>query len=73
MLVLSRKVGEKIAIDGDVVLEVLEVSGNRVRIGIAAPETRRIMRAERLHDHRPLDESANRQHLLKAPLTRAGA
>ena len=48
MLVLSRKSGEKIAIDGDIHLEVLEVSGNRVRLGIIAPDDCRILRAERL-------------------------
>ena len=48
MLVLSRKLGERIAIDGDIQLEVLEVSGNRVRLGIVAPDDCRIMRAERL-------------------------
>jgi carbon storage regulator len=48
MLVLSRRLGEKIAIDGDILVEVLEVSGNRVRLGIVAPDDCRIMRAERL-------------------------
>ncbi len=47
MLVLSRKLGEKIAIDGDIVLQVLEVSGNRVRLGIVAPDECRVYRAER--------------------------
>src|SRR5262245_3010746 len=48
MLVLSRKLGEKIAIDGEIELEVLALSGNRVRLGIVAPDDCRIMRAERL-------------------------
>ncbi len=43
MLVLSRKLGERIAIDGEIQLEVLEVSGNRVRLGIVAPHDCRIM------------------------------
>lgn len=47
MLVLSRKSGEKIVIDGDIQLEVLEVTGSRVRLGISAPDDCRILRAER--------------------------
>ena len=69
MLVLSRKLGEKIAIDGEIELEVLALSGNRVRLGIVAPDDCRIMRAERLapadgrHDARPPSLPGN-----KAPL-----
>ena len=48
MLVLSRKLGEKISIaGGEVELEVLEISGSRVRLGISAPQEYRIARAER--------------------------
>jgi carbon storage regulator len=47
MLVLSRKLGEKICIDGEIEVEVLEIKGNRVRLGISAPNDRRIVRAER--------------------------
>ena len=47
MLVLSRRLGEKIMIDGEIELEVLEVCGNRVRLGISAPQDYRVVRAER--------------------------
>lgn len=46
MLVLSRKLGEKINIDGDIQVEVLEVCGHRVRLGISAPRDVRILRSE---------------------------
>jgi carbon storage regulator len=46
MLVLSRKPGEKVRIGSDITLAVLEVSGNRVRIGLAAPARIRIARQE---------------------------
>lgn len=47
MLVLSRKLGEKISIaGGEIELEVLEVTGSRVRLGISAPQEYRISRAE---------------------------
>ena len=46
MLVLSRKVNEEIVIDGDIRVTVLEIQGNRVRLGIAAPEQVAIRRGE---------------------------
>ncbi len=45
MLVLSRKRGEKLLI-GDVAVTVLEVQGNRVRVGIEAPAEVVVLRAE---------------------------
>jgi carbon storage regulator len=46
MLVLSRKVLEEIVIGENIVVTVLQLSGGKVRIGIKAPESVRIMRAE---------------------------
>lgn len=46
MLVLSRKVGEIIVIDEQIQVEVLEVNGSRVRIGISAPRNVNIKRGE---------------------------
>jgi carbon storage regulator len=38
MLVLSRKVGEKIVLpEVDVTVTVLKVNGNKIRLGISAP------------------------------------
>ncbi len=37
MLVLTRKVGEAIVIDGGIRVTVVAVNGNRVRIGVTAP------------------------------------
>ena len=48
MLVLSRRVGESIAIGDDVVVTVLEVRGDVVRVGIAAPRSVAVHRAELL-------------------------
>ncbi|MFO0929213.1 MAG: carbon storage regulator [Gemmataceae bacterium] len=48
MLVLTRKPGERILIGNDIVLEVLEVQGNRIRIGIQAPQGVPILRSELL-------------------------
>jgi carbon storage regulator len=46
MLVLSRKPGETVRIGSDITLAVLEVRGNRVRIGLTAPTRIRIARQE---------------------------
>ncbi len=46
MLVLSRKPGEKIVIGENITITVLEVQGDRVRIGFAAPVEIPIQRQE---------------------------
>jgi carbon storage regulator CsrA len=46
MLVLSRKLGEKIVIGEGIELMVVAVNGNRVKLGIAAPQSCRIVRSE---------------------------
>ena len=46
MLILSRRPGESIAIGDDVLLSVIEVSGERVKIGIEAPQHILILRQE---------------------------
>jgi carbon storage regulator len=48
MLVLSRKTEEKIHIGNEIVITVLEVKGNRVRLGIQAPASCPIVRGELL-------------------------
>lgn len=46
MLVLSRKVGERIVIGDDITLVVSRISGNRVSIGIEAPSNVKVIRGE---------------------------
>jgi carbon storage regulator len=46
MLVLTRKPGERIQVGADIVVTVLEAVGNKVRIGIDAPENVRVLREE---------------------------
>jgi carbon storage regulator len=46
MLIITRRPGEKIMLGDDVVIEVIEVSGNSVRIGIAAPKSVPVYREE---------------------------
>lgn len=46
MLVLSRKLNEEIVVGDDVRIKVLKVAGNKVTLGICAPDEVRIMRCE---------------------------
>jgi carbon storage regulator len=46
MLVLTRKPGEKVVIDGGLTVTVVSVLGNQVRLGFDAPAQVRIRRAE---------------------------
>ncbi|ROS25763.1 carbon storage regulator CsrA [Cellulomonas sp. PhB150] len=46
MLVLSRRVGERLVIGDGIVVTVIEVRGDGVRLGIDAPRSVRVHRAE---------------------------
>ena len=46
MLVLSRKIGEKIHVGNDITIEVRRVAGNRVTLAVDAPRNVRILRGE---------------------------
>ncbi len=46
MLVLARKEGERVRIGDDITVEVVEISGSKVRLGFAAGPTVKIYREE---------------------------
>ncbi len=46
MLVLSRKQNEQIVIDGSIVVTVVSIRGDKVRIGIEAPQDVQVDRSE---------------------------
>ena len=46
MLVLSRKLNESIIIDGTITVTVVEIRGDRVRLGIDAPKDVAVHRHE---------------------------
>ena len=52
MLVLSRKVGEKVYIGDDVVITVVEIDRGKIRLGIQCPWDVRVYREELLTDGR---------------------
>jgi len=64
MLVLSRKLGEQILID-DVKVTVVKLAGNRVALGIEAPDGVRILRSELL-DYPATERKETRQLALLA-------
>ncbi len=56
MLVLSRRIGERLIIDGGIEVVVQRVQGNRVTLGIVAPRNVSILRSE-LAFESPTDRS----------------
>jgi carbon storage regulator len=46
MLVLTRKLGESIAIDDHIKIVVVQIKGKQVRLGIQAPKETKIHREE---------------------------
>lgn len=48
MLILSRKIGQRIVIAGDIEITVVDVRGEQVRLGITAPRSVAVHRKELL-------------------------
>jgi carbon storage regulator len=46
MLILSRKVNEKIMIGDDISISIIEIRGDQVRIGVDAPKHVKVFRRE---------------------------
>lgn len=46
MLIITRKLGERIMIGDDIVVTLLEIKGSQARIGVAAPRKISIHRQE---------------------------
>jgi carbon storage regulator len=49
MLVLSRKVGQRIVLGTEIEITVLDIRGSKVRLGVTAPGDVSIQRSERLN------------------------
>ena len=52
MLVLSRKAGETLVIDGNITVQIIKIQGNRITLGIEAPASVKILRGE-LNEPKP--------------------
>ena len=46
MLVLTRKIGQQVVVDGNIEVSVVEIKGNKVRLAFQAPEAVHIRRKE---------------------------
>jgi carbon storage regulator len=51
MLVLTRRVGEVIVVDNEIQITVLSIAGGKIRLGIAAPPSISVDRAE-IHERK---------------------
>ena len=67
MLVLTRKKEETIVIDGQITIKVVRLSGNRVRLGIQAPQDIAICRGEASKD--VIDQRGSQNTPSPLPLT----
>ena len=72
MLVLSRKIGEEIIIDGDIRIIVNRISGNRVSLAIEAPSDVRVMRGELQPETTTVPMNVELSGNLEAIVQRAG-
>lgn len=59
MLVLSRKLGEKIVINGNIVVTLVKIDRNQVRIGIEAPKDVPVYREEIAPQHAAAAEAVS--------------
>ncbi|HZK70807.1 MAG TPA: carbon storage regulator CsrA, partial [Clostridia bacterium] len=46
MLIISRKVGESLIIDNEIEIFILDIKNDKIRIGIEAPKSVKILRKE---------------------------
>jgi carbon storage regulator len=46
MLILSRKLNEKIKIGNDITLTIIEIKGDQIKIGVDAPKDVKVFRQE---------------------------
>jgi carbon storage regulator len=53
MLVLSRKLAEKVMIGDDIVITVVKIDKGQIRLGITAPKDVSVFRHELLNDSAP--------------------
>ncbi len=66
MLVLSRKIGERIIINDQITVEVLQIVGNRIRLGVTAPAGVPILREELLATPKAVEKKGSTLETVEA-------
>ena len=68
MLILSRKIGESIIINGGIEIKVLDIQGNYMKLGIKAPKHIPVDRKE-IHDRKTSADSETEDSESEDPTT----
>jgi carbon storage regulator len=75
MLVLSRKKNESIVINNDITIVVVEIRGDKVRLGVEAPKEVPVHRREvydAIKRHASLEDASETPSIAEAPNESAG-
>ena len=76
MLVLSRKKNESIVINNDIIVTVVEIRGDKVRLGIVAPKEVPVHRQEvydAIHAGKNVAPAASTPLIVNKPVDAAGS
>lgn len=65
MLVLSRRIGEEIVIEGNIRVRVVGITGGRVRVGVIAPSYVQVDRQE-VMERRAIEDAAHDREAVEA-------
>ncbi len=65
MLILTRKLGEVIAVGDDIKIVILDIKGRHVRIGVEAPRQTKVYREELYQIIKEQNRESTRYHSLQ--------
>jgi carbon storage regulator len=71
MLVLTRHIGESIVISDDIEITVVEIQGDKIRIGINAPRNITILRKELIDEAKKANTAAAAPQISLGALAKA--
>lgn len=49
MLILTRKIGEEVVIDGNIIITVMDIKGGRIKLAFKAPDDVSIIRPDAMN------------------------
>lgn len=70
MLILSRKINEKIKIGTDITVTLIGVSGDQVKIGVEAPKSIKVFRQEVFDDIQRQNKAAAQGNITPEDLSK---